>query len=95
MTYSMADDAKIMVGNGCSYRASRNQTRVLLATRLYRYDHAGQLPLTLADLVPKYLPTLPIDPFNGKSMLYDAKKQVVYIVGRDLTDCHGNINSAS
>jgi predicted nucleotidyltransferase len=91
--YNQTDPIKLMVSNSCAYRAVGEQIRVLLATHLYRHDHAGKLPPTLADLVPKYLPALPIDPFDGKPMRYDAKKQVVYCLGRDLTDCHGNINS--
>ncbi len=91
--FGYSDSDKLMISNSCAYRAQMEWTRVLLATRLYRHDHAGHLPNTLNDLVPTYLSSLPIDPFNGKPMLYNASKQVVYSVGRDFVDGHGNIKT--
>jgi hypothetical protein len=41
----------------------RRMTAVSLATRLYAIDHGGKLPSKLDELVPKYLPALPLDPF--------------------------------
>jgi hypothetical protein len=39
-------------------------TAVVLAIRLYAADHDGQLPERLDDLVPKYLPGVPVDTFS-------------------------------
>jgi hypothetical protein len=44
--------------------ANRRAAAILLALRLYALDHHGNLPTTLADLVPAYLPKLPPDPFS-------------------------------
>ena len=44
--------------------AERRATAVLLALRLYHLDH-GRYPATLAELVPAYLPAVPIDPTVG------------------------------
>ena len=38
---------------------------IKLALRAYELDH-GALPQSLSQLVPDYLPTVPIDPFSDK-----------------------------
>lgn len=52
--------------------AERRMAAVALAIRLYRADHAGRWPESLGDLVPAYLPSVPIDPFaaGGKPLRY-------------------------
>ncbi len=45
--------------------ANRRLAAVAVAVRLYRIDHAGRLPGALADLVPQYLPVVPVDPMRG------------------------------
>lgn len=45
-------------------RAERRMAAVALAVRLYRLDHAGQWPASLGELVPDYLPSVPLDPFS-------------------------------
>ncbi len=40
-----------------------------LAARAYQSEH-GELPANLDDLVPDYLPVVPIDPASGRRMLY-------------------------
>lgn len=42
-----------------------------LALRVFREDH-GRLPLKLDELVPKYLDSVPIDPFSDKPLVYRA-----------------------
>jgi hypothetical protein len=42
--------------------AERRVAAVMLATRLYRTDH-GHWPTNLDELVPRYLPHVPLDPF--------------------------------
>jgi hypothetical protein len=43
--------------------ASRRVAIVALAIHLYRADHGGDLPTSLDQLVPRYLPSIPRDPF--------------------------------
>ena len=45
---------------------------VALAIRLYRADHGGAWPASLGELVPAYLPAIPIDPLasNGSPLHY-------------------------
>ncbi|MFA0747150.1 MAG: hypothetical protein EORIYHIE_001019, partial [Candidatus Fervidibacter sp.] len=45
------------------FHALQRLGQVAVALRLYRHEH-GRYPETLEELVPKYLPSLPIDPFD-------------------------------
>jgi len=47
---------------------------VSLAAQLYRHDHGGAWPASLGQLVPDYLPALPIDPFH------DDRRSIGYTV---------------
>jgi len=51
----------------------------------------GMLPETLAPLVPRYLPKIPPDPFDGRSLRYKQIERgfVVYSVGEDGADDGG------
>jgi hypothetical protein len=44
--------------------AERRCVAIALAVRLYRADHHDAWPPNLTDLVPAYLPAVPIDPFS-------------------------------
>jgi hypothetical protein len=62
-------------------------TCVVCALKSYRLAH-GVPPERLADLVPVFLPTAPIDPFDGKPLRYrsDGTNWVIWSVGFDLKD---------
>ena len=64
--------------------------RASLAVERYRLA-AGKLPDSLSELVPAYLESVPIDPFDGNEMRYKKFKTgfVVYSVGEDLNDDGG------
>ena len=62
--------------------------RLLLAARAYLLER-GVLPESLEDLVPRYLPEIPIDAFDGKPFKYSRKKGVLYSIGGDLIDDGG------
>lgn len=75
--------------------ATCQQTRLRLlicklAIRCYQLDH-GRLPDALTDLVPKYLDTVPTDPYNGKPIVYrpDSAGPMLYSVGPDRRDDGG------
>ena len=70
------DDLAERIGNvaiaygwslGREFRASaaRRVAAAALATRCYAADHGGELPVRLGDLVPGYLPSVPLDPLRG------------------------------
>jgi hypothetical protein len=62
--------------------------RQLLAVRRFIATNKG-LPETLKDLIPNYLPRLPMDPFSGKPFLYDLKSGLIYSVGSDMQSAGG------
>jgi len=62
-------------------------TSVVCALKSYQSAH-GAPPEQLADLVPTFLLSLPIDPFDGKPLRYrsDGTNWVIWSVGSDLKD---------
>ncbi len=64
-------------------------TRLLVGLHRYRRA-AGAFPERVQDLVPAYMDTVPIDPFDGHPFRYDRGEGVVYSVGRDGTDSGGS-----
>ncbi len=58
---------------------------IILAIRLYSVDHDGRRPRALYELVPNYLPVLPIDPCASQpqtfSYLPNRDPAIVYSVG--------------
>jgi hypothetical protein len=77
---------------------ARRTAAVMLALRLWREEHNGQLPATLEALVPFYLPSIPVDPFaaDGKAIRYKphTKPPVVYSVNLNGTDDGGGLPTA-
>ena len=65
--------------------------RTALAVERWRLAHAGGLPATLAELVPTYLPSVPVDPFDDQPIRFKRLPQgyVVYSVGPDGADNGG------
>ena len=65
---------------------------VALAIRLYEIDN-GRRPAKLADLVPKYLPAVPDDPFDnpGQPLRYlpNAQRPILYSIGGNGQDQGG------
>ncbi len=61
--------------------------RVALAIERYRLAK-GSLPKELADLAPRYIDKVPIDPFDGKPVRYKLTDPgyIVYSIGDDGTD---------
>lgn len=61
-----------------------------LAALLYRRK-TGTPPVQLQDLVPDYMPTVPLDPFDGGPLRYraDGQRFVVYSIGPDGADDGG------
>jgi len=73
----------------------RRLLAVALAARLYAVDHDGRMPARLEDLVPTYLPRVPLDAMADASPLRyvaDADDPLVYSVGTNGADDGGNDN---
>lgn len=65
-----------------------------IAIELYRREH-GKLPETLEALTPKYLPSVPLDPFTGKPMIYKVEDRgfTIYGLGKNKVDDGGRIDN--
>ena len=73
-------------------RAMRRMAAVALAIRLYEIDN-GNRPAKLADLVPKYLPAVPDDPFDNPGQLLrylpNAQRPILYSINSNGIDQGG------
>lgn len=74
--------------------ADRHLAATALAIRCYSADHDGRLPSELDELVPNYLPTLPVDPMAhaGRTLGYrsEGSDPILYSVGNNGTDDLGS-----
>jgi hypothetical protein len=70
--------------------ACQAMTQVVFALAAYRADR-GAYPADLAALVPKYLPTMPEDPFSGGPLRYKREESgfLLYSVGPNGNDDGG------
>jgi|GEM_PF-5131983 len=67
---------------------ARLSTKINIASLLYQKDHRA-MPETLADLVPDYLTSLPIDPFDNQAVRYNQETGTIYSVGINIIDEQG------
>ena len=67
--------------------------RTALAVEQFRGAH-GHVPDDLKQLVPEFLPSVPVDPFSNAAVLYrkDAEGYRVYSVGDNFRDDRGDVN---
>jgi hypothetical protein len=65
----------------------------MLALKAYQLTY-GRRPAELKELVPQFLPALPVDDFDGKPLRYHAEKKLLYSVGKDGKDDGGTETDA-
>jgi hypothetical protein len=75
--------------------AERRAAVIAMAIRLYRFDHADEWPRQLSDLVPAYLPAVPLDPFSPTDAPFQYKPNapggpIIYSVGENGIDDGGS-----
>lgn len=70
-------------------QAQSNATRLSLVMKAYHQDH-GKLPTRIEDLVPDYIDSIPVDPFDGAPLRYDKEQAILYSVGNDFVDDGGS-----
>jgi len=74
--------------NSLAERLARDEfglsaVKVVVAAELFRRK-TGQRPESLDALVPEFLPSVPVDPFDhGAALKYDAERGIVWTVGVD------------
>jgi hypothetical protein len=80
----------------CRHQAMLRSTMVALACERYRLKHKDNAwPASLDVLVKeKLLDAIPADPMDNQPLRYRRTKDgiVIYSIGMDMTDNHGNIN---
>lgn len=66
--------------------------RTGLAIERFRWDH-DRFPERLEKLVPRYMPALPADPFDGKPLRYRVEPDavIIYSIGEDGVDDGGYV----
>lgn len=86
-----------IVGKRISERTAKGEAygatiQTAIAIERYRLGNKGKLPKTLNELTPKYLKTLPADPFTGKPVRFRKLKNEyrVYSVALDGKDNGGS-----
>jgi hypothetical protein len=77
-----------MISKSCGLSAQHRMTVVVLALRRFEFAR-GCLPASLQELVPVYLSAVPIDPFDGQPLRWDAQKKWLYSVSENQTDDRG------
>ena len=71
--------------------ADRELLRCAVAVARYRRAHGKAWPGSLAELVPDILPSVPVDPYDGKPLRYDATRHLLWSAGSDLRDDGGRL----
>jgi hypothetical protein len=74
--------------------ALRRAALTACAVERYRLRHSFKLPEYLDQLVPEFLPAVPLDPFDGRPLRYSPTGEgyVLYSVGPDKLDDGGRPN---
>jgi len=72
-------------------RAKMQVARVALEVERWRLAHGGRTPDSLAELVPEFAPSVPLDAFDNNPLHYKklARGFLVYSIGADFTDDGG------
>jgi hypothetical protein len=63
--------------------ALRRCRMVVIAAKRWSLAHGGSWPATLTELVPDYLPEIPLDPYDGKPLRWDQPSGTAYVIGDD------------
>ena len=69
--------------------------RTAVAVERFQRAHEGQLPASLSDMVPLYLPSAPVDPFTGQPIRFSGSTDayVAYSAGLNRTDDGGDVSA--
>ncbi len=73
------------------HRGRLRVAQTAMAVERYRLANQGRRPASLSELTPKYLPAVPLDPFDGEPLRFKplASGYVIYSIGPDRTDDDG------
>lgn len=82
---AMKTYAHIMPGIAMN-QSARGMISVAVALKRWQLERGPKLPERLQQLVPHYLPSVPVDYMDGKPLRYDRQQRIIYSVGSDLID---------
>lgn len=89
----LADIGRVSLGGisvkRCHESMAVSATQAILGLRAFTVETGG-FPSTLDELVPTYLTTVPIDPFDGAPLRYVKETGIVYSVGPNRKDLGGS-----
>ncbi len=88
--FYMSAPSHRVLAQKCHAEASIEAMRVIIALNRYLREE-DSLPDDLQALVPKYIPEVPVDPFDCKPFRYSKSEGIVYSVGEDLIDSGGSL----
>lgn len=77
-----------MLPPSCAASALHRMTVVTLALHRHELAH-GRTPEMLEELVPEFLPAVPLDPFDNQPLRWDAEKKWLYSIGSNGVDDYG------
>ena len=88
ISHEHAENCKAIISMTAEQRFKVRAAQVMVAARRWSRANGGALPNTLDALVPKFLPSVPTDPFDHvKALNYDSGRGIVWTVGAE-----GNFN---
>ncbi len=76
----------------CQNELLKGVAEVELALLQYKKEN-GSLPKTLTELIPKFLASIPEDPYDHKPIKYSPTKKILYSVGRSKADLSGSMGN--
>ncbi len=80
----------LIMSSKCQGNLLVSATQTMIAIKMYKND-TNNYPSSLEELVPNYLSSIPIDPFDGNPLRYSAENRIIYSVGIDMKDSGGSI----
>ena len=88
ISHEHAENCKAIISMTAEQCFKVRAAQVMVAVRRWSRANGGGFPDTLDALVPKFLPSVPTDPFDcGKALNYDSGRGIIWTVGAD-----GNFN---
>ncbi len=69
-----------------AFEAVRRCCLTAVAAKRWSLAHQGHRPGSLQELVPDYLPGVPLDPYEAKPVRWDAPSGTVFVIGEDGVD---------
>jgi len=75
-------DLRPTLNISCLNNYQTQAVRALAAIKAYKND-TGAYPASLSDVVPKYLASVPIDPYTGGELMYFSDKKIIDSLGME------------